>query len=65
MPEVQQIIEWLGCLTTQQHKCDGCPFNPHPGMNWVYGCMKGQNDMVEAARKALRKYQEVMNHEAD
>lgn len=59
MPEVQQIIDALGCFTTNQHQCLGCPFNPHPGLKWPYGCSKGQRDIVEAARKALRKYQEV------
>jgi hypothetical protein len=28
-------------------------------MEWVYGCIKGQSDIVEAAREALRMYQEV------
>ena len=59
MPGVQQIIEWLGCLTTHQHRCRGCPFNPYPGREWIYGCIKGQADIVEAARDALRKYQEA------
>jgi hypothetical protein len=31
-------------------------------MVWVYGCIKGQDDIVEAAREALRKYQEVTDH---
>ena len=59
MSEVQQIIDGLGCFITHQHKCLDCPFNPHPGMIWVYGCIKGQGDIVDAAREALRKYQEV------
>lgn len=62
MPEVQQIIDGLGCLTTHKHKCHGCPFNPHPGMEWVYGCIKGQNDIIEAAREALRKHQEAVEN---
>ena len=63
MSEVQQIIDGLGCLTTHQHTgCLSCPFNPHPGMVWVYGCIKGQSDIVDAAREALRKYQEVTDH---
>ena len=60
MPELQQIIDRLTCLTTKQHHCEGCPFNPHPGMMWVYGCIKGQGDIVEAAREALRKYKDVI-----
>ena len=60
MPDLQQIIEALECFTTNQHSCMKCPFNPHPGMEWIYGCIKGQNDIVEAAQKALNTYQEVM-----
>ena len=62
MPDLQQIIDGLGCFMTHQRPCQDCPFNPHPGMVWVYGCMKGQSDIVEAAREALRKYQEVTDH---
>ena len=62
MPEIQQIIDGLGCFTTNQHKCLDCPFNPHPGLTWVYGCIKGQSDIVDAAREALRKYQEVIGN---
>lgn len=59
MPTIQQVIDALGCFTINQHPCMTCPFNPHPGMKWVYGCIKGQSDIVDAAREALRKYQEV------
>lgn len=62
MPDLQQIIDGLNCFTTHQHKCLECPFNPHPGLDWPYGCIKGQGDIVEAARKALRNYQEVTGH---
>ncbi len=54
MPDIQQIIEALDCFTTKQHKCDGCPFNPHPGREWPYGCVRGQNEIVAAAQEALR-----------
>lgn len=56
--EVRQIIEGLECLVTKQHKCEGCPFNPHPGMDWPYGCGKGQAVMVKAARKALERIED-------
>jgi len=60
MPTIKELIDALPCLTSYQHKCLGCAFNPHPGMEWVYGCRKGQNDMIAAAREALRRYQEMM-----
>ena len=60
MPTIQQIIDGLNCFTTNQHKCIDCPFNPHPGMKWVYGCIKGQGDIVKAAQGILRKHREVM-----
>ena len=54
MPTIQQIIDTLPCLTSKQHKiCPTCPFNPYPGREWVYGCLKGQNDVIAAAREAL------------
>ena len=53
MADVNEVITWLGCLMTKQHKCAGCPYNPHPGMDWVYGCMAGQGKIVEDARKLL------------
>ena len=58
MSEVQQIIDSLRCFTTHMHPCQDCPFNPRPGMVWVYGCIKGQHDIVEAAQKALKEFQE-------
>jgi len=53
--DVNEVIEWLGCLVTKQHKCKGCPYNPRPGMTWPYGCIKGQADIVEEARTLLEK----------
>lgn len=62
MPDIQQIVDALNCFTTFHHKCQGCPFNPHPGMMWPYGCIKGQGDIVKAAQDALRRLQEVTEH---
>ena len=56
--EVRQIIEGLECLVTKQHKCEGCPFNPHPGMDWPYGCGRGQGDAVRAAKEALERMED-------
>ena len=56
--EIQQIIEGLECLVTKQHRCGACPFNPHPGMDWPYGCGKGQGDVARAARKALERIED-------
>lgn len=54
MHNAEEISKWLGCLITSQHPCEaGCPFNPHPGMMWPYGCIKGQRDIVEEAREML------------
>ena len=48
-----EIIEGLDCFTTHQHKCLSCPANPHHGMSWPYGCIKGQADIVGEAKKLL------------
>ena len=53
--ELEKIIEGLECLTTKQHKCAGCPFNPHPGMDWPYGCGRGQVVAVRAAQAWLKE----------
>ena len=53
MADVNEIVKWLGCLSTNQHKCAGCPYNPHPGMDWVYGCMAGQGRLVDDAKTTL------------
>ena len=58
MSEVQKIIDGLNCFTTNQHPCVVCPFNPHPGMKWPYGCIRGQSDIVKEAQEALRRLQE-------
>ncbi len=55
MADVNEVIEALGCLATNQHKCGNCPYNPHPGMDWVYGCMAGQGKIVDDARALLRR----------
>ena len=56
MHTAEEISEGLGCLVTYQHtNCLTCPFNPHPGREWVYGCAKGQRDIVEEARKLLER----------
>lgn len=52
--ELEKIIEGLECLTTKQHKCEGCPFNPVPGRAWPYGCGKGQANVVQAAKNVIR-----------
>lgn len=61
MADVNEVIAWLGCLMTKQHKCAGCPYNPHPGMDWVYGCMAGQGKIVEDARKLLTHQAETVS----
>lgn len=60
MADVNEVIEWLGCLATNQHKCEGCPYNPHPGMGWIYGCMAGQGKIVDDARKLLKEQAELI-----
>lgn len=50
----ENIEEWLSCLVSNQHtKCPSCPFNPVPGVLWIYGCGKGQEDLVKAVRERL------------
>lgn len=50
---IDQIFKGLDCLTSKQHRCADCPFNPHPGMEWPYGCAKGQNDIVSEVKEAF------------
>jgi len=54
---LSQIFQGLDCLVSKQHHCAGCPFNPHPGMEWPYGCIKGQTDIVEETRVLLEELQ--------
>ena len=60
MKALQEVIDAIGCFETKQKPCAGCPFNPVPGTQWAYGCQKGERDIVEAARSALRILMEVM-----
>lgn len=53
MPELRKIIEGLSCFLTNQHPCAACKWNPNPGMAWPYGCVKGQREIIEAARERL------------
>ena len=53
MRSVDEVVGGLGCLTAIQHECIGCPYNPHPGMKWLYGCIKGQNDIVQDAIRLI------------
>ncbi|MBQ3326523.1 MAG: hypothetical protein IJG86_01895 [Clostridia bacterium] len=55
MHSPEEISEGLGCLTTHKHPCAGCPFNPYPGRDWPYGCIKGQADIVDEARELLEE----------
>lgn len=50
---IHEILVALDCLPAKQHKCAECPFNPHPGMEWPYGCTKGQHDIVREIKMAL------------
>lgn len=60
--DLQRLIDGLECFKTKNHPCRGCWFNPHPGMDWPYGCIRGQYDIVEAAQAALRSYLEATDH---
>lgn len=53
MIDVNAVIDKLDCLTTNQHFCEECTYNPHPGMNWPYGCIAGQRKIVADAREIL------------
>ena len=55
---IPEIVEGLNCFTTKQHKCEGCPYNPKPGQEWAYGCMRGQCEIVKEAQEALKQYEE-------
>lgn len=54
MPDVQKVLEALPCLASVQHDCLKCSYNPHPGMPWPYGCIKGQGDIVQDAAELLK-----------
>lgn len=52
---IPEIIEGLNCLTVKQHHCAGCPYNPKPGQEWAYGCIRGQGEIIAEAQEALRE----------
>lgn len=54
MHSIQQILDGLKCFTNNQHHCLECPFNPHPGMLWPYGCNKGQSDIIDEAEALIQ-----------
>ena len=56
----REIIEGLACLGGGKKKCKECPWNPAPGIAWQYGCIKGQNEIAEAATKVLEEYETQM-----
>ena len=51
---IKVLIKSLDCLTTKVHHCEGCIFNPHKGMEWPYGCDRGQIEMVRLVQTMLR-----------
>lgn len=51
---LEEIIEALNCFKTRQPKCGDCKFNPAPGQNWPYGCIRGQGEIAEAVQTILR-----------
>ena len=53
MHTLDETIEGLNCFKTHRHKCLDCPFNPHPGMPWPYGCGKNQNNIATEAQEHL------------
>ena len=55
MPDPERVIAALPCLAAVLHDCLKCPYNPHPGMNWPYGCIKGQGDIVQDAIELIRQ----------
>ena len=65
MPTIQQVIDGLECFKTNQHRCKDCQWNPHPGMPWPYGCIKGQRDIIDAAQEALREEERRGKRERD
>jgi hypothetical protein len=54
MRTTEEIVRGLECFRTKQKPCDGCPFNPLGGMEWPYGCGRGEAEIAEAAQEALR-----------
>ena len=57
MADVSDVIAALECFETKHKPCARCPFNPAPGMQWAYGCQRGERDIAEAARELLRDYE--------
>ena len=53
MATIKDLILATMCIGNTQRPCDGCVFNPVPGIRWSYGCVKGETDMAAAIREAL------------
>lgn len=57
MPDYKTTIEGLrrllDDLTAHKCDCDACPYNPHIGLKWPYGCIAGQARIIEDAIKLL------------
>ena len=47
MADVSDVIAALECFETKHKPCARCPFNPAPGMQWAYGCQRGERDIAE------------------
>ena len=62
MRSVDEVIGGLGCLAAVQHDCIGCPYNPHSGMQWPYGCIKGHRDIVDDAIHLIREREPQRRH---
>lgn len=55
MGKTEDIASALACFTTNQRRCEGCAYNPHPGMAWPYGCVAGQRHVIEDTKAQLIK----------
>lgn len=62
MCEINEVVDGLHCLVSVHHNCIGCKYNPHPGLKWPYGCIKGQNDIVEDAIRLIKDHEPQRKH---
>lgn len=61
MTKSETLQKYLTCFTSygDLELCKDCPYNPHPGKIWEFGCAHGQDRMTEDAIKFLKEQEAV------
>lgn len=57
MVNAETLRKYLPCHATYGDfdLCIECPYNPNPGKIWKYGCVHGQDKMIDDAIKLLKE----------